>query len=269
MNGYRVLILVVLLATSCSEAPDKRVRKEPIRRLSSQATFALNAPSQNSPPLYTWDAAYSELAPITKEHLRCKGDPKHPIRHETIQDKEERLQDCIGGTRHSLPIHEGEEIEYPGLLELLNYLQSKTERRLVITCGHRCPDHHKYAEPLTGQTSSKHLVGAEVDFYIEGYEENPQAIVDLIFTYYREHPELSKKTKYTQFERYTKPDTNVRTQPWFNKEVFVKMFAADEGRDFDNAHHHPYIGIMLRYDRARKQTVRYSWNQAYRGYYLW
>lgn len=160
---------------------------------------------------------------ITEAFFRCKGSKHHAS------------TDCNG--HHGLPNDGIPEI----LIDLLNDIQEKTGQKVVITCGHRCPQHNDFAEPEA--THSKHMVGAEVDFYVQNIDASK--IIPLIVD--------------DSFKRYTKPDTNVSTPPWYNEKIFVKYFKADEGRDFDNRHPYPYISIQIR-------SIPYSWPTAHRGY---
>ncbi len=158
---------------------------------------------------------------------------------------------------------QGKENVYPILLELLNYLQKKTGKRVVITCGHRCPAHNVYADPSKENRTSKHQMGAEVDFYIQGMEERPQEIIGLLMQYYQTSPDK----ELVEFKRYDKPDARVSIQPWFNKEIFIKLYQKAEGRDADNRHPHPYLSIQVRYDRERKERVVYDWEKAAKNYH--
>jgi len=81
--------------------------------------------------------------------------------------------------------------------------------------------------------------------------------VKLLQDYYADESD-----EYRHFQRYTKSDTDVSTQPWYNKEVFIKMYKADEGRDFDNRHPYPYIRIQVRYDRKERKRVTFNWDVA-------
>lgn len=101
------------------------------------------------------------------------------------------------------------------------------------------------------------MIGAEVDFYVEGLEEDPSEVIQLIQDYYKRHyPEES------QFQRFQSDKLNVRTSPWQNKEIFIKLYEADEGRNCDNAHGFPYIGIQVRFDRETGQKVLFDKGQA-------
>lgn len=188
---------------------------------------------------------------ISKEFFRCKGHFSHPPALELRETGEQIYHyDCTG---HSLPLRDGKEFIYPALIELLNYVQNETGCKVVITSGHRCPLHNSYVDYSTRNWASKHMIGAEVDFYVEGYEENPLAIIALVQDYYQKMFPFS--SGYTDFERYEKGGLNVSTQPWYNKEIFIKLYLADEGRNYDNSHRYPYIGIQLRHDRDLDSKV--------------
>nr|NGX30439.1 hypothetical protein [Candidatus Anoxychlamydiales bacterium] len=154
---------------------------------------------------------------------------------------------------------------YPVLLDILNYIQRKTKKRVVITCGHRCPKHNSYADTSNVAKTSKHMIGAEVDFYVQGLENSPLKIMDLIFDFYKEDSRYRGVEEYERFQQYQK-DTDVSTPPWHNKEIFVKLNQYNEGRDFNNRHPYPYICIQVLYDRSTKQKVNYTWEKAHRGY---
>lgn len=89
------------------------------------------------------------------------------------------------------------------------------------------------------------MIGAEVDFYVEGVDA--QELIPILQSYYEE-----------PFQRYTKNNLNVRTPAWYNKEVFIKLYLPDEGRDKDNQHTLSYIGIQVRHDRDKNQPVRFE-----------
>lgn len=165
-----------------------------------------------------------------------------------------------------MPIIQGKENVYPILIELLNYLQTKTSRRVIVTCGHRCPVHNAYVDSSKSNQTSKHQIGAEVDFYIQGMEDQPLEVVALLMQYYQEHPSYKQSKEWTVFQRYDKPDSQVAVQPWMNKEIYIKLCQKEEGRDVDNRHPHPYISLQVRFDRDKKERVAYTYDKAFRGY---
>lgn len=245
---YR-LICILLFFASCQESgnPARKIRKnnqklEFITRSSYDFT-KIPPMFPTMPEPYPWEDKFSGR--ITKEHFRCRGTS---FNTPYLKDKV-RVADC---GRHSLPLRNGKEFIYPILIDLLNYLQLKTNKKVIITCGHRCPTHNSY---IGGSPYSKHLVGAEVAFYIEGLENEPGLIVKHLMDFYKNH----SNAQYRDFKRYEKDDAHVLTPPWFNKEIFIKLFTKGEGRDRDTAHPYPYISIQVRYDGA---PVSYTWPQA-------
>ena len=111
------------------------------------------------------------------------------------------------------------------------------------------------------------MLGAEVDFYLQGMEEQPERIIDTILSYYAEQPKYKGQKEFLEFKRYEKEDKNVKVPPWFNKEIFVKLYRKNEGRDFDNRHPYPYVSIQVRYDFDLKEPVTYSWDKAFRNFH--
>jgi len=109
------------------------------------------------------------------------------------------------------------------------------------------------------------MIGAEVDFYVKGLEWSPETIVGIVKQYYKEHPKFKTLSHFTEFERF-EHETNVSTLPWYNKEIFIKLFKKDEGRDLDNNHRFPYLSIQLIWDREADEPVTYSWSKAFNNY---
>jgi len=204
-------------------------------------------------PRYPWSERYdSPLLPITSAHFQCRGSSLHPP---IFYKSDETLFDCNGTDEHTLPMHEGADLIPHELIEVLNYVQRVANKPLHITAGHRCPKHQRYINPSYKAQFSKHLIGAEVTFYIE---EMPAArLIELIQNFYKNHPLLKKDTRYTTFERYTKDDTDVSTLPWYNRELFIKLYKSHEGRDLDNNHKYPYVSIQMRYNR-KGERIRYT-----------
>lgn len=218
---------------------------------------------------YPWQESSNLLLPkITKDFFRCKGSHLNPVR--MIQKKNEliRYYDCEGSQKHSLILRDGKEHIFPILLDLLNHIQLQTEKRVVITCGHCCPEHYLYLDDSPKNQASKHLIGAEVDFYVQEMEQEPQKIIDLIFAYYKNHPKYKDLKSFREFNRYEKGNTNVKINPWYNQEIFIKLMNKEEGRDFDNRHPYPYISLQVRYDWELKEPVSYSYNQS-KNFHRW
>lgn len=268
------IAFLLLILAGCSSKPtpptssSTSIKGEYIYRNHNDVQFQVEPMAPLKRGEYPWEEGKGGSFPkITKDFFRCKGCNLNPV-HIVQKEKEAvRYYDCGGPQRHSLPLRENKEFIYPILLDLLNYLQSKTGKKVVITCGHCCPDHHLYLDPSPANQASKHLLAAEVDFYIQGMEQQPEKVVDLILAYYSENPKY-KGLKDYQFVRYDKMDKiNVTTQPWYNKEIFVKLFKKEEGRDHDNLHPYPYVSIQVRYDYELQEKVNYSWDKAYRNFH--
>jgi hypothetical protein len=263
---HYLLLFLVLFLSSCTPKHQKNRKKhiscEYIFRQSHEFFFKTPLPLHQIRSAYPWEGKYiAGLPRITKEFFRCKGNPLNPVVIHTPEGKEPiKYFDCPGGKKHGLPLREGQEFVYPCLLEILNYLQEKTGKRVVITCGHRCPKHNTYADHTPANWNSKHMIGAEVDFYIESMENQPHTLISLIQQYYVEH--FPEDKDYTSFQRYDKGNLNVSTPPWFNKEIFIKLYLSHEGRDCDNQHPYPYLGIQVRTDRALNTKVTFDPAQA-------
>lgn len=260
-----ILLLAFILSAlaGCSgleKSEEKKVRTRnlvmsPIQRQSDESLFPISSPEIKKRKPYPWEMKRigSHLR-ITKEFFRCRGNVLSPPIQIHRQGDFIYHLDCGGIERHSLPLQNGEEFIYPILIDLLNHIQETLDRKVIITCGHRCPVHNLYADPSKKGQTSKHMIGAEVDFYVEGLEHNPQAVLDALFTYYKE-PMLRTITL-----------TDASTPSWYNKEVAITLFHNTEGRDFDNDHPYPYLSIQVRYDRDAKRPVQYNWHRAHNGY---
>lgn len=260
-----LILLLFLFCASCkntSEVNKKGIQAkgEYLYRLHDEYLFVAEPPQKVPQEPYPWEEGQvGNLPKITKEYFRCKGSSLNPPR--TYQENGEirRLIDCGGSARHSLPLRNGKEFIYPILIELLNYIQAKTGKRVVVTCGHRCPEHNSYSDPSLSARHSKHQIGAEVSFYVQSLEDRPETIIKHLQTYYVEKGE-------GEFKRYEKGDTDISTQPWYNKEIFIKLYKKKEGRDYDNRHPYPYISIQVRYDKDLGEKVIYDWHKATQNY---
>jgi hypothetical protein len=251
------------------ESEREKVRRanchaEPIFRSHSETFHPIIAPAHTPRGFYPWESELN-LPRITKDFFRCKGSGLNQALTEvTDSGVPNVITDCEGSGRHGLPIIHGKEGVYPILVDLLNYVQKKTGHRVVITCGHRCPVHNAYADRSKENQTSKHQIGAEVDFYVQGMEERPQEIAGMIMQYFQETAPYKNEKESREFKRFEKTDLTV--YPWMNKEIFLKLYQKHEGRDWDNRHPHPYLSIQVRYDREAKERVVYSWTKANQGY---
>lgn len=266
------LLLIACLLGGCDSAEDTpagHVHGEYINRTQNEFLFTTEAPQRTPVAPYPWEEESPGKHPkITKEFFRCKGSTLNSPRVVVEKNETKRHFDCGGGDAHSLPLCDGKEFVYPILLSLLNDVQRQTGKKVIITSGHRCPEHNAYVDPSRGNQFSKHQIGAEVSFYVRGMEEQPEKVVAVVKKYYLETDKYGGQKEYQDFLRWDKP-TDVRTAPWYNKEVFVKVYQKDEGRNYDNRHPYPYISIQVRYDYDAKEKVQYSWDKAFRNYMRW
>jgi Peptidase M15 len=270
------ICFVVILISGCSGM--ERSEQEKLRRLNAKSEFIhrnhdeyaypLSTPEHNIREKYPWEMAYIGKYPrITKEYFRCKGSSINPphIDHKD-PSRPANYFDCGGSQKHSMPLKRDQEYIYPILIDLLNYLQAKTGSKVVITCGHRCPVHNAYADNSAYNQNSKHMIGAEVDFYVQGMENRPLDVIAILMGYYQEMPLYKGDKNYREFERLEQGKLNVATPPWYNKEIFIKLYKKDEGRDFDNRHPYPYVSVQVRFDRQAGEKVLCSWQKAFNGY---
>lgn len=269
---YLLTIAIIGLLSSCDNTSDSLERTdkyhgEYIYRHSDEFLFKSELPQHNPAPSYPWENKGEGSYPkITKDYFRCKGSSLNPFKTFMRKDQTEHLFDCGGAEKHSLPLRDNKEFVYPILIDLLNYIQDKTKKRVVITSGHRCPAHNSYVDPSSENQYSKHMIAAEVSFYVQGLENKPEAVIQIIQDYYQDQPKYKGLKEYLPFTRYEKSDTNVITPPWMNKEVFIKLFKKDEGRNFDNRHPYPYLSIQVRYDFDKQAKVTYTWDKAHHNY---
>lgn len=269
---YLHLLIAITLFSSCSSSEDSESERarmqnatgEYIYRHHNEYLFKLEPPVKANPGLYPWESLSSRK--ITKDYFRCKGSSLNPPH--VVQQKGEQVRffDCGGAEKHSLPLRDQKEFIYPILIDLLNYIQDKSGKKVVITSGHRCPEHNTYVDASNENQASKHMIGAEVAFYVQGWEEKPDQVIKLIQNYYLEMPKYAGLKDFQAFDRYTKENKNVSTPPWMNKEIFVKIFQKKEGRNFDNRHPYAYISIQVRYYRETQEKVIYTWEKANRNF---
>ncbi len=268
---FSLTFVALILLSSCrgslEETEYQKIRsanrmEKNVSRKSSNHLIAFFSEEIPQKDAYPWQKIDELKHPfITKEFFRCKGDKEHP----SYLKADERIFDCNGFERHSLPLKDDKEFVYPVLISLLNHLQKTLNAPVTVTCGHRCPQHNRYCDTSVFNSTSKHMIGAEVDFLVQGYEKKPEEVIDAIMSFYKQK-EYEGKEKYQSFQRYQKNDLNVSTPPWYNQEVFIKLYLAHEGRDYDNNHTLPYVSIQVRYDSQSNQRVTYTWQQAFYSY---
>ncbi|MCI5052382.1 MAG: D-Ala-D-Ala carboxypeptidase family metallohydrolase [Simkaniaceae bacterium] len=245
-NSALLKTLFSLLLVGCSrmeESEREKVRElnmhsEPIYRHADERlfpTFTLNHTPRDP---YPWEQD-RHLPRITKDYFRCRGDYR---RKEII--KRNHLGNpyaLIECRAHSLPIRSEREFIYPALISALNSLQKRLQKKVVITSGHRCPFHNRY---IGAPGNSKHLVGAEVDFYVEGYEKRPGVVIQAL-------------TEEGGFLR------NGNT--WSNRDLAIHLVPSGEGRSLDNDHPYPYISLEVLREEGKR--VLYNWHRAHSGYH--
>jgi len=265
-------LLTLLCLAGCGSSEDGsngHVSGEYIGRMHDEYHFLPEPPEKIAVAPYPWEDEDAGIhGKITKEFFRCKGSTLNQPRVVQENSESKRYFDCGGADAHSLPLSEGKEFVYPILINLLNDLQKQTGKRVIITSGHRCPDHNTYVDPSKGNRFSKHQVGAEVSFYVRGLESQPEKVIALLQKYYQETPKYQGLKEYLEFKRWDKP-TDVSTPPWYNHEVFIKLYQKQEGRNLDNRHPYSYVSIQVRYDFDAMEKVNYSWDKAFRNYMRW
>ena len=270
---YFILLAIFCGCSNQNEPPKDASRKqnqigEYIYRNHDEYHFAVEEPKKSTPAPYPWEeTSLSEFPRITKDFFRCKGSTLNPAVIIQSGGKEaQRYHDCGGAEKHSLPLRDNKEFIYPVLIDILNFIQQKTGKRVIVTCGHRCPDHNTYSDPSVENQTSKHMIGADVSFYVFGMENQPEQILKYIQEYFKVTPKYKGLKEYQEFTRYEKGDSHVSTQPWMNKEIFVKLYKKKEGRDFDNRHPYPYLSLQVRYDWDTQEKVVYGWDKAFKNF---
>jgi hypothetical protein len=237
----------------------QRAEREKIRKRNCQGEMVYrNAKDQFYPIVepkhfvrsaYPWELE-SHLPKITKEFFRCKGSSQNPPILTMQGDKPIPKMDCEGGLRHGLSIVHGQEGVYPILIDLLNYVQKKTGKRVIITSGHRCAIHHAYIEdPIP----SKNRKGAEVDFYVQGMEDAPEEIAAVLMHYFKEKETYQNMPEYQTFSRAAV--ASLKTEGFVNKEVSIQIYTPHERRNFDNRHPYPYLSIQVRFDPEENTRI--------------
>ncbi len=207
---------------------------EPIKRKKADQDFVMPPIKSRKIGLYPWEVQ-KKLSRISKEFFYCKGSSLNPPRKENGQD----IEDCKGYFSHGFENTSG---GYPILMELLNYVQNKLNKKVIITSGHRCATHEEY---VTGKKrKTKHQIGARVNFYVQSYEKEPEEILALIFQYYKKH-------NLNEYQSFQKQGDRV----WKNKEIKIRVLSAEEGRNLDNQHPFPYFDIEVLFDRNKNQKI--------------
>lgn len=270
-----ILLLLIGFLQGCSNSSPSLPSSSPIKgeyifRRHDESLVQVEPMTPLQRVAYPWEEErHSHYPKITKDFFRCKGSSLNPVHLIQKENEMVRYYDCGGPQKHSLPLRDQKEFVYPVLIDLLDYIQTQTGKRVVITCGHCCPDHSSYLDPSPSNQTSKHMLGAEVDFYVQGMEQEPEKIIEFILAYYREQPKYKGLKEFEEFKRYDKEDKSIALAPWHNKEIFVKLFNKNEGRDFDNRHPYPYVCIQVRHDWDLDEKVTYSWDKAFHNFLRW
>ena len=249
------LVGITLSCIACSglekgSEHKKRRRNQIIEKIQrkKEEHFALITLTKKESTPYLWEDKYIHtMHRITKEFFRCRGSYLNPPIQIQTQPKQVTYQsDCNGN--HGLPMRQGKEFIYPILIEVLNEIQTKTKCPVYITCGHRCPTHNRYAEPQARH--SKHMIGAEVDFYVKDMEFETKKIISLIINYFQKDP-LNR----------------ISPTSWSNREIILIAHPPHQKRDKDNQHPYPYLTLEVKYDKENKKPLRYSWYLAERNFF--
>lgn len=188
------------------QSEEERIRKrnlkvELINRRQDEQNYTIEEPKPVQRDLYPWEEPpIGTLAKITKEDFRNKG----------------------------------KEYVYPVLIQILNYVQKTTGRKVVITCGY------------SSTSNSKHRVGAEVDFYVQGMEKKPQEVAKIVMGFYQQEKTYKKDKAFTQF---TKVNTKNAFQSWSNKELILHL------HDANNQHPYPYLTLELCWDKETQEKI--------------
>lgn len=272
LNQSIIIFSFLFCLSSCEPSDDSAGGHKSGQQLSrwhDEVVYALPPVEKVAIAPYPWEEQNESIHPkITKDFFRCKGSTLNVPRVVQENGESKRCHDCGGTEAHSLPLYEGKEFIYPILINLLNDLQKRTGKKVIITSGHRCPDHNRYVDDSKTNRYSKHQIGAEVSFYVRGMEEKPVEVIALLQKYYHDAERYKGQKEYQEFARWKKP-TDVVTHPWYNKEIFIKLFMKNEGRNLENRHPYPYISIQVRYDVDAKEKVSYTWDRAFRNYLRW
>ena len=279
INLLYLLFIGCLIFSGCSSIeepltdPVRRRNQvsEYIDRRSDEFLFAPPSPKLQPSPSYSWEQpSPNSLPKITRDFFRCQGSEFNPMRTvTTASGPPQYLHDCGGMDRHSLPVRDGQEFIYPILIELLNAIQTKTGKRVIITSGHRCPTHNTYVDDSRDNSTSKHTIGAAVTFYVQGMEYKPSLVVQQLFNYYNEAAKYKDLPDYQLFKTDDSPKQPTKTPAWLNKEIVARIYESTEGRNCDNRHPYPYISLTVRYDSTLNKPVSYYWDKAHRSYMSW
>ena len=133
---HYLLLLTLLFLASCSSQKEKlckqNLKGEYIYRLQNEFFFTPPPPRPITRESYPWENQYVQGLPrITKDFFRCKGSSLNPAHMGEENGEPVRYGDCGGAEKHSLPLRDQKEFIYPILIDLLNYIQISTGKRVV------------------------------------------------------------------------------------------------------------------------------------------
>ena len=114
------------------------------------------------------------------------------------------------------------------MIELLNAIQAETGKEGHVTSGHRCPDHHAYVDPASFNKGAKHMIGAQVSFYVQGAEDHPEAIIALLMEFYKKNPRYRGIAAFEEFKRDDKHEADISTPPWFNRKFSLNYIREEK-----------------------------------------
>lgn len=254
-------IFVLVFLVSCSSA-DQRLEKkrmnnnktiEKIYRLSDEKVYVHEEFKLCKRELYPWENNCI-FPKITIDHFRCRGSSSSKEK----KQGDKVFQDCKGLYEHGLPYVDGQEFIFPVLITILNKLQNSLQKKIIITSGHRCPKHNSYVT-LGSSKLSRYMIGAKVDFYVEGMEENLLDVISSVLDLYKEDNQ-----EYAVFEKITKENGNFK---WQNKEIQISLEENNENSP-QKTSKEQVISIEVLYDREKKEGIILDWDKAYKGFIL-
>ena len=254
--SYFFLLFFCVACTSADERVQKRRMEnnrstEKIYRLSHERVYEEKEQKLVRRAPYPWENA-ADFPKITMNMLRCRGSSSHGER----KRGDKIYTDCNGMKDHGLPYVDGEEFVYPVLVSLLNKVQNALNKKVVVTSGHRCPKHNDYIN-LGKSRISKYMIGARVDFFVEGMEHQAEEIVEEIISQYKQDSD--------NYCHFTKSTGNKSAPSWRNKEISISIQREGE-HSILYKKDHPVISISVRYDRERAEHVHLDWKHAYQGF---
>jgi hypothetical protein len=252
------LILLTIFLNGCSTADERNQARrmkengssERIYRLSNQKVYVESAMEIAVKEPYPWESG-TAFSKITVDRFRCQGshDRKEKERDGKI------YKDCCGLADHGLPYGDNDEYVYPVMVSLLNKVQKAFNKKVVITAGHRCPAHQAYVT-LGKSKISRYMIGAKVDFYLEGMEQDALTVVEKLKSFYEDDKGFS------EFYEVRNKDG---TRAWHNKEVIFTINTEGEHTVLLGKKH-AVVSIDVRYDRSKSEGIVLDWKRAYEGY---